>query len=154
MKRFKRLFTTLLYILVIALILAVFIIKYFSNKIKPTFNKYAESEIKRIITLIINDTISNDLNDMDANSFFIINSNNTINSFDLNNNKINRLQKKINKHIEDNIRLVSSGKINKIDKYFNSMSDIDYETIKGGIVYYIATGNIAGSIFTNNLQYS
>ena len=30
------------------------------------------------------------------------------------------------------------------------MSDIDYETINGGIVYYITTGNISSNIFTNN----
>ena len=147
MKKIKRTLTILLYIFLISLIISIITIKYFSNKIKPSINRYVSQELERIITLIINDTINNDLTDIDTNSFFITNNN----SIDLNNKNINNVQRKINNHIEKNIRLVSSGKIDKIDKYFNTMSDIDYETIQNGIVYYITAGNISNNIFTNNL---
>lgn len=151
MKKAKRLFTVLLYIILISFIASIIIIKYFSYKIKPSLNKYITSELERIITLIINDTINNDLTNIDTNNLFIMNDSNSITSIDLNNKIINSIQKRINNNIENNIRLVSRGKIKKIDKYFNTISDIDYEIIKGGTIYYIASGNISGSIFTNNL---
>ena len=148
MNKYKKIFTITLYIILISIILSIFIIKYFSTKIKPTLNRYVTAEIERIITLIINDTINNDLTNIDTNSVFITNNKDTI---DLDNKKINDIQKKINNHIEKNIRLVSSGKIKELDKYINTMSHIDYETIDNGLVYYISTGNISGSIFTNNI---
>ena len=151
MKKTKRLFTILLYIILISIIISIVIIKYFSYKIKPSLNRYLISELERIITLIINDTINNDLTNIDTTNLFIMKDNNNITSMDINNKAINSIQKKINNHIEDNIKLVSSGKIKELDKYFNTISEIDYETIKGGTIYYISSGNISGSIFTNNL---
>ena len=151
MKKIKKLFTIILYLFIISIILSILIIKYFSTKTKPAINRYVTSEIERIITLIINDTINNDLNTINTNNLFTTNNNNSINSLDLNTAKINNIQKKINNHIEKNIRLVSNGKIKNLDKYFNTASSIDYKNINNGIVYYISSGNISGSIFTNNL---
>ena len=152
MKKIKRILTIILYILIISFVMSIFVIKYFSYKIKPNFNRYVISEIERIITLIINDSINDDLTKIDSNSIFVLNNSGSDKvTIDIDNKKLNQIQRKINNHIEDDVRLVSSGKIKKMDKYFNTMSDIDYETIKGGIVYYIASGNISGNMFTNNL---
>ncbi|MBR3161897.1 MAG: sporulation protein YunB [Bacilli bacterium] len=151
MKRLKKISTIILYIIVIAIIISILIIKFFSSRIKPNFNRYIVSEVERIVILIINDSVNNELENVDVDNFFVVNNDSNSNSFNLNNKDLNEVQRRINKSIDNNIRLISSGKIREVDKYFNSMSDIDYETIKGGIVYYIISGNVSGNIFMNNL---
>ena len=152
MKKIKKLSTILIYIIFIALLLSIILIKYFSYKIKPGLNKYVVSEVERIITLIINDSVSQELNRINSNSILNRESNNEkVSLYNINMIEINKIQNNINKKIQKNIKMVSMGKINKIDKYFSSMSDIDYENLCDGVVYYISSGNLSGSIFTNNL---
>lgn len=152
MKKIKKLSTILIYIIFIALLLSIILIKYFSYKIKPGLNKYVVSEVERIITLIINDSVSQELNRINSNSILNRESNNEkVSLYNINMIEINKIQNNINKKIQKNIKMVSMGEINKIDKYFSSMSDIDYENLCDGVVYYISSGNLSGSIFTNNL---
>ena len=151
-KQLKKIFTIMLYILIIATIMSIFIIRHFSYKIKYNFNRYIVSEVERIVVLIINDSVNDELENIDVDNLFVVNKNGSnVNSFNVNNKSLNKVQRRINRRIENSIRLVSSGKIRKVDKYFRTMSDIDYETIKGGIVYYITSGNMTGNIFMNNL---
>ena len=142
----------LIYIIFIALLLSIILIKYFSYKIKPGLNKYVISEVERIITLIINDSVDQELNKINNN--LVLNkeiNNDNVSLYNINMIEINKVQNNINKRIQNNIKMVSLGKINKLDKYFDSMSDIDYENLCDGVVYYISSGNLSGSLFTNNL---
>ena len=65
--------------------------------------------------------------------------------------KITTLQNVFNKEISKNLKLVEIGKINSLNINLKELSDIDYEEIKNGLVYYIPAGNLTGSILTNNL---
>ena len=134
MKKLPKLVTIMLYIVGITFILSLIIIRYFSTKLEPALKYYLSTEVKRVLSLVINDTISN-----------------TTNNIDINTKYVNQILSNINKDIEKNLRLIEAGKINNLKKYFSSLSDIDYEELKGGVIYYISSGNISGNILTNNI---
>lgn len=153
MKKISKLVTVMLYISAIAITLSFVVIKYFSHKIEPSLTKYATSEVKRISTLVINDSINKDITNMNLDNIFDIekNENNEIVTIDLNTNNINKILNTVNITIQSNLKKVETGKIDNLDNYFEDLSDIDYEEIQNGIVYYIAAGTLSGSILTNNI---
>lgn len=149
MKKLPKLVTIMLYIVGITFILSLIIIRYFSTKLEPALKYYLSTEVKRVLSLVINDTISNTTNYIDINKI-IIDSKNS-NAIDVNTKYVNQVLANINRDIEENLRLIEDGKINNLKKYFSSLSDIDYEELKGGVIYYISSGNISGNVFTNNI---
>lgn len=149
MKKLPKLVTVMLYIVGITFILSLIIIRYFSTKLEPGLRYYLSTEVKRVLSLVINDTISNTTNDIDINKI-IVDSKNS-NAIDVNTKYVNQVLANINRDIEENLRLIEDGKINNLKKYFSSLSDIDYEELKGGVIYYISSGNISGNVFTNNI---
>lgn len=149
MKKLPKLVTIMLYIVGITFILSLIIIRYFSTKLEPALKYYLSTEVKRVLSLVINDTISNTTNDIDINKI-IIDSKNS-NAIDVNTKYVNQVLANINRDIEENLRLIEDGKINNLKKYFSSLSDIDYEELKGGVIYYISSGNISGNVLTNNI---
>ena len=73
----KYMFAFMVFILVIGFICSIFLIKYYSNKIGPTFMLYADAEVKRLATLVINKSIDKQLSmGMDVDSMFEIVRNN------------------------------------------------------------------------------
>lgn len=149
MKKLPKLVTIMLYIVGITFILSLIIIRYFSTKLEPALKYYLSTEVKRVLSLVINDTISNTTNNIDINNIIVTNNNS--NNIDINTKYVNQILSNINKDIEKNLRLIEAGKINNLKKYFSSLSDIDYEELKGGVIYYISSGNISGNILTNNI---
>lgn len=149
MKKLPKLVTIMLYIVGITFILSLIIIRYFSTKLEPALKYYLSTEVKRVLSLVINDTISNTTNDIDINKI-IVDSKNS-NAIDVNTKYVNQVLANINRDIEENLRLIEDGKINNLKKYFSSLSDIDYEELKGGVIYYISSGNISGNVLTNNI---
>lgn len=149
MKKLPKLVTIMLYIVGITFILSLIIIRYFSTKLEPALKYYLSTEVKRVLSLVINDTISNTTNYIDINKI-IIDSKNS-NAIDVNTKYVNQVLANINRDIEENLRLIEDGKINNLKKYFSSLSDIDYEELKGGVIYYISSGNISGNVLTNNI---
>ena len=151
-KKKYKLSTTFFYLVLIVIISSSLLISYFSKKIEPSLTKYAEIETKRIITLIINNSISEESSiNYDSILEIVSDSNNEIKMINFNTNNVNKILQEINDQIQYNIRQVEEGKIENIDKYLKGVSEIDYERIKDGIVYYITFGNITGNILTNNL---
>lgn len=140
------------YLIILIIISSIILLNYFSKKIEPSLTKYAEVETKRIITLIINNSIKEETM-IDYNNILEIesDSNNEIKSINLNTNKVNKILQDVNDQIQYNIKKVEEGNLENIDKYLKGVSEIDYEKIKNGIVYYITFGNITGNILTNNL---
>lgn len=149
MKKLPKLVTVMLYIVGITFILSLIIIRYFSTKLEPGLRYYLSTEVKRVLSLVINDTIANTTNDIDINKIIVDGKNS--NTVDVNTKYVNQVLANINRDIEENLRLIEDGKINNLKKYFSSLSDIDYEELKGGVIYYISSGNISGNVFTNNI---
>ena len=82
MKKLPKLVTIMLYIVGITFILSLIIIRYFSTKLEPALKYYLSTEVKRVLSLVINDTISNTTNNIDINNIIVTNNNS--NTIDIN----------------------------------------------------------------------
>ena len=154
MKDIKKLKNIILFIFIIGIIFALIIIKYFSNKIEPSLTKYVESETKRIITIIINNSIRTQISkQIDSNSILITEKDDdqNITTIDFDTQNVNKISSIITSTIEKNLKLVENGNIDELNIDLNEVSDIDYQQLKDGIVYYIPVGNINGSFLINNI---
>lgn len=154
MKDIKKLKNIILFIFIIGIIFALILIKYFSNKIEPSLTKYVESETKRIITIIINNSIRTQISkQIDSNSILITEKDDdqNITTIDFDTQNVNKISSIITSTIEKNLKLVENGNIDELNIDLNEVSDIDYQQLKDGIVYYIPVGNINGSFLINNI---
>ena len=139
--------------MMISLISSIVLINYYGKRIKPNLIKYGESETKRIITIIINNTIHNITKDnLDLKSIIKVekNNQNQINSIDFDSQKITKIEDYINRNIYVNIKAIENGKLNQ-DINIKEISKVDYEEIQNGIIYYIPYGNITNNILINNI---
>lgn len=152
MKKKFKLKNILIHLIIISIILSLVLIKYYTTKIEPSITKYAESETKRIITLIINNSIHDyTKNNIKQENIFTVDNNNNISTINLNTEELNKITDSINIIIGKNIKLVEDGKIDKLNLDLKGVSEIEYEQIKGGVIYYIPIGNINNSFLTNNI---
>ena len=121
MKKRYKLVTIMLYIFIIGIIISFITIKYFSKKIEPAVTKYAISEVKRLSTLVINDSINKDIANMNLDNIFNIERNNAneVVTIDLNTKVINKLLTSVNKTIQTNLKKVENGQISDLDNYFD-----------------------------------
>lgn len=136
-KKIKLIIITILIITIISMIL-----KYINNIISPKLVNYAEIEIKKISGLIITKSISTEtLEKLDTNNLFIINKNNNneILTVDLNTVVINRIIREATVNIEENLKQLEEGKIDK----FNNKN-------KKGVVLQIPLGTIYNNFLLNN----
>lgn len=153
MKKGYKLVTVMLYIFTIGIVVSFFTIRHISQKIAPSVTKYAISEVKRLSTLVINDSINKDIANMNLDNIFNIERNNAneVVTIDLNTKVINKLLTSVNKTIQTNLKKVENGQISDLDDYFEDFSDIDYEEIQDGIIYYIEAGTFTGDFLLNNI---
>jgi len=136
-------------ILIISLVASFYLTKQFSNKISKSIYSYAESETKRLITTIINTSISKqNLNYDESDLYEIIkNDNNEIQLINFNTPKVTNLLNKITSLIEDNIE-----SINTNQEILNNISENHKITrAKDGLIYELPIGMVTGNIFLSNL---
>ncbi len=124
-----------LFILVIITILSFVIINFINTKITPIVMNYSISEMKRIVSTIINRSISSDLIENDINELFITtkNKNEDIITVTLDSKIVNIINDKISDACEDNLRLIEEGKYDKIKEKFNIGKE--YFLVPSGIIF-------------------
>lgn len=154
MKKVSQLFTIMFYIFIMGLVLAFLLIRYFSKNIGPMLINYGEAEARRIITLVINNSISKEaFNGIDMDRMLDIkkDSNDRIESIDFDTVEVTSMLDTITNLIQDNLNAIEDGDMQKLDIDLRRISDIDYEEIEDGIVYEIPMGSASGSGLINNV---
>ena len=154
MRKSKGKNSIVLYIILISIIISLFLIKYFSNKYSKIFYSYGEAEARRIITLVINKSMSKEMfNEVGVSELLKINrnSNGSIENIDMDTYREAIILDTITNKIEKNINAMEKGDIDSLDIDLRGVSDIDYDRIKDGIVYYIPFGSLTGSGFISNI---
>lgn len=151
--KIKNKITLLLYIFVFSLIVSFMLIRYFGNRYGNYFMSYGEGEVRRIVTLIINNSISlvNYQDSFDGDILHVNVVNNNIQSIDLDSYKSNLFLDNINKDVFSNLRYISSGNINKLSENIKQLSDMDFNNFKEGFIYYVPMGSIFGNGLISNL---
>lgn len=151
----KLKFSNIVVILVILISIGVMILfKIFNTKLKPVFLKIANSETKKIATLIINDSVSKQLtSDLTFDNLFnIIKDNNgNINSIDLNSIIVNKLLTTTTNTAILNLKYVEEGKVELLELSDNVTIGYDKDDLKKGIIYKIPTGVVFGNSLLSNI---
>lgn len=136
-------------IIIITLITSViYSLNFFDKKAIPIFLDYSEIEVKRIASLIINNSVINGIGEnITIDDLFVIKEDNNGNvvSMDVNPSKTNELLVKAGKVLEQNFKYLENGEIEKLK--------IDGLNInnKKGIIHEIPSGIVFDNVFLNNL---
>ena len=138
----KNKFGKLLIILVMIVIISILILSLLSYKVMPIYMSYADAEMQRLVTVVINKTISDDLKINSIDDLFIIksDSNTNMTMVDFDPVVLNRVMSRISDIVYQNVKLIGEGDKETLEKY-NVSSNI----------FYIPSGIIFNSTLLNNL---
>jgi len=146
----KRTKFNIIIVIILIIIVAIFyILKIFSNKAIPIFLEYSEIEVKRIATLIINNSIMNNIGtDIQIDDLFIIKTDNEGNiiNMDVNSSEVNKILLKSGNVLEQNFKYLENGDIEKLE-----MKNLNINSKRKGVIYELPSGIIFNNVFINNL---
>lgn len=136
MKRIKKKSGLFLLTLLIIMTISIIIVRVINKQITPIVMKYSTSEMKRIVSVIINRSVNSDiLNKEDMDNLFIISKSNNgeISSITLDSIIVNKITDNISDACEDNLRLIEEEKYSEIKKKFNIGEE--YFFVPSGIIF-------------------
>lgn len=147
-----HIFTLLLIIILSSIICSYKLLKYYSIKMSPVVFTYAESEVKKLTTLIINKSITKQMsNGLDVDNLLNItrNSNGDIQLISYNSITVTKLLNSVTNLVQLNIKSIEEGNVDLLE-----LPDIyDEEKMKHGIVYEIPLGTVTDNFLLSNLGY-
>ncbi|WP_243387753.1 sporulation protein YunB [Bacillus kexueae] len=121
--------------------------------IEPTLKSIAETETRRIATLVINNAINKHINDeVDPDKLVVIekDENGKVSHFEFNAQTVNKVQTQITQKVQRNLREAEKGNIDILD-----IPEIDIkkegEPEEEGIIYYIPLGQATNNALLGNL---
>lgn len=145
MKKIINLTTYLFIIIVIAFIAAYFLAKNYSNKISNALYSYSESESKKVITEIINLSLTEELENDDYNTTLyniVKNDKDEIQLIDFNTTKVNKILSNLTNNIENKIKNMESSQILEEDEIMS---------VHNGLIFNMPIGAVTGNVFLSNI---
>lgn len=147
-KKYKKL--NILFIVIILLIISIFnLLKIFSKKAMPIFLNYSEIEVNRIASLVINNSLINEIGTkVIFDDLFVVKEDKSGNivSMDINSSKVNELLIEASKLLEQNLKYLENGEIDKL-----KVNGLNINSKKKGVIYELPSGIIFNNVFLNNL---
>ena len=127
------------------------ILVFLSNKVIPFYMNYSEAEMKRVVTTVINKSVTEEVtNQLEVDSFFVLkkeNDNTIIVDFDP--VIVNRVMSKISDVVYNNLKLISKKDKLTLEKY---NLDESYFYIPSGIIFNTTMLNNVGPRIPINLE--
>lgn len=158
LKRYKtkkyKILNKIIIILVLLIVSTIYVLKIFNEKALPQLISYSELETTKIVSSIINNTITKDIAkniNMDDLFITIKDANGNIKSIDFNSSKVNNILAYTTTSVEQNLKYLEKGNINKLDLNNIMLSNIDEEKIKKGIIYELPSGIIFNNVLLSNI---
>ncbi len=139
-------------ILIFILITLFFILRYINNKISPVILNYAELELRKLSSVIINSAVSTSTKNMNFEELFIVTKDNNgeIRTIDFNPIEVNELLALTTEVIQKNLKRLEEGNIEELD-LSNSSYLGSADKLKDGVIFEIPSGLAFGNSFFNNL---
>lgn len=138
----------------LSLSVSFFFIIYLSKKINPIFMSYAESETRKLMTLVINKSLTKELTLKDEidNIYHITKSNNEdIQIIDFDSKEVTKFLNNITNLIQNNLKAIEEGNIDLIDLEENTLDKYDKDLLKKGIIYEIPILAATNSSLLSNI---
>lgn len=147
----KRKWLKLLITFILLIIFTFIILVFLSNKVMPFYMNYSEAEMKRVVTTVINKSVTEEVtNQLEVDSFFVLkkeNDNTIIVDFDP--VIVNRVMSKISDVVYNNLKLISKKDKLTLEKY---NLDESYFYIPSGIIFNTTMLNNIGPRIPINLE--
>lgn len=134
-----------------AIICSILFIKILSNKIGPVYLDIAENEVKKLVILVINNSINDDvINEIGNNELFDIvkNNNNEIVLIDYNSMNVNKYLALVVRTVSNNLDLIENGKYNLLSF---DLEGYDNKLLNKGIIANIPFGSLLGLNLLSNI---
>ncbi len=149
-KRIKFKNSILIFILLIISIFLAF--RFINLKINPVLLDYANMEARKLASIIINDAINKNFNDINVDELFIITKEeNEIKSIDFNPIIVNQVLTNTTTLIQTNLKYLEQGKIELLNLNTDALIDYNTDKLRQGIIYEIPSGVIFGNSFLANI---
>ena len=141
-----------IFTLILIFISLVFIINFIGNKITPGVVSYAETELEKFTTRIINSVISTEIKDISLEELFIITKDNNdyIKTIDYNPIIVNGVLSNITTKVDRLLRNVENGE-NLFELSNDILENYDIEKLKKGIIFEMAITTIFDNPLLSNL---
>ena len=147
----KRKWLKLLITFILLIIFTFIILVFLSNKVIPFYMNYSEAEMKRVVTTVINKSVTEEVtNQLEVDSLFVLkkeNDNTIIVDFDP--VIVNRVMSKISDVVYNNLKLISKKDKLTLEKY---NLDESYFYIPSGIIFNTTMLNNIGPRIPINLE--
>lgn len=138
-------------IIICAIICSVIFIKVLSSKIGPVYLDIAEKEVKKLVILVINNSINDEvISEIDNNELFDIvkNNNNEIVLIDYNSMNVNKYLALVVRKVSNNLDLIENGKYNLLSF---DLEGYDNKLLNKGIIANIPFGSLLGLNLLSNV---
>ena len=154
LKRIRKIDKKGIYLFVIILVFMsiVSILIYINNRVSPFILEYAEVEIKKISSVIINNAIKEEIEKgINIDELFVVVKNNDgdIQTVDFNPIIVNKVLSSMTNTVQNNLKLIEKGDIEFV-KTFSDIN-IDDDKIRQGIIYEVPLGVVSKNAFLSNL---
>lgn len=154
-KRKRRNKIILLQIIIIFSILTSYLlIKYWNYKVTPLLMNYAESETKKITTLVINNAVTKQLAlTLSQEELFNIEKNQSgeVTLVTYNSVNVTRMLSTITNLIQLNLKSIEEGNVDLVELPQNTIENYDKKIINSGIIYEVPIGTITTNAFLSNI---
>ena len=122
-----------------------FTFRWIQYKVSPILLNYAELEVKKLASIVINKAMSKHL--------FIITKNDQgeIKTIDFNPIIVNKILTLTTNTVQINLRYIEQGHIDLLDLPDNALIEYDQEKLKHGIIYEIPSGVLFNNVFLSNI---
>ena len=150
----KNLFTVLIYILLVAFVLAGFIIYYFNKLLSPALIKSASYNVERITSVVVSNCVRKYLSRGDVNFDLvevIKGSDDRVEFIRYNASNVNKISMDISDLVLEDINYMVLGEFEKINFILPNVTEQYYTEISDGIVLGISIGNIFNNTFMANI---
>lgn len=142
----------LIVLTIIGIVLVIILLfNLIDKKVTPVILDYAEIEVKKIASVVINSAINKEVSkSIDLDKLFIISkdSDGEINTIDFNPIEVNRILVNISELIQNNLKKLEDGEVSYLDLPSSSYLSSD---LSKGIVFEIPSGVVFDNAFFNNL---
>lgn len=153
-KKKKSILTIITLIFILVLIASFLLINFFSKKASPILFSYAESETRKLTTLIINKAVTKQIaSNMDVEELFEIvkNNDNDIQLITYNSINVTKMLNAITSLVQLNLKAIEEGNIDLMELPDDTLSSYDEDKLRQGIIYEIPMGVITSSAFLANV---
>ncbi len=146
--------TILVLTLILILFSILFMFKFINNKVTPVLMNYAELELRKFSTLIINKAISKQISDdMNIDDLFIITKDGSgeIKTIDFNPLIVNKLLTLVTNSVQLNLKYIEDGELELMDIPNNVLVDYDKSNLKKGVIFEIPSGIVFNNSLLSNI---